>query len=1323
MIRERWAKIEELFHRAMECDPARRSRLLDEAGSSDPELRREVELLISCQPSAEGHLRAAIQTAEPLDRRAEFNGTNRFEVQRRLGAGGFGVVYQVYDRQQDAVVALKLLPDPAAGALYDFKREFRGLANTVHRNLVMLYELLSDDEQWFFTMEFVDGVDFIHYVREDSSGPPSQPHFRSTDSTISLSPQHDAPIATPDHGQMTGAAAAFGSRALLLDVDRLRAAVKQLAEGVCALHQAGKLHRDLKPSNVLVTREGRVVILDFGLTTDIVVDALTENAPIIGTPAYMSPEQAAGKPLSEASDWYSVGVMLHQALTGRIPILVRPRDMLSRKQDNDIPPPSTLVAGLPSDLNLLCRDLLRRDPSARPSGREVIERLGGTEKVAVARGLASATVKPSFIGRKGELDELRRAFEIVKAGQVAVVYVHGRSGIGKSALIGHFLKELKTRGAALVLAGRCYEQESVPYKAIDSVVDALAEHLNALPRSQLEALIPENFAALTRLFPVLEGVESFAAADKRTGNAPDLFELRRQALGAFRELLARLALHGPMILFIDDIQWGDVDSAALLGGFLRTPDPPPVMWIMCYRGDEAEASPVLQTLRLSEFALGAPIHLTDLPLNELTVPDARDLARRLLGDDTDAARAETIVRESRGNPFFLYELVRARSEEVGAATSLDNLIRSRILQLPDAARHFLELVAVAGQPISLDVVSQAAIIHGKEQAVLAVLRAGSLIRTRTAGGRNEVENYHDRTREAVAEGLSPQLLRDHHEALAFALEASGRADPEMLLTHFQGAGNSGKARVYAVTAADRAFAALAFERAAGLYRLALELGPGEAAQVQSLRERLGDALTNAGRGGEAAQAYLSATEGSTGLEKLELQRRAAAQLLMSGRIDEGLAVARGVLEAVGVKLSRTLHRSLLRYLFWRARIRLRGLSFHERDASAVPAEVRIRIDTCFSLSAGLSMVDTFWSHEFHARNLLYSLQAGDVYRISRALAQETSAYALPGGRSRRHAMEILGMATSLAAKSGDPYVIAAMKLEAGVCAFGGGQWSTCQQRMETAAAELRKSCTGVAWEIALSHMMGLVSLFFLGELKLLNERLPALLQEAEVRGDLFQGTDLRSRLAHLVHLAADEPDKAYREIETALARWPREHYHLQHWWALIACMEVDFYSGNGHAAWAHIAKQWKPLRRSLLMRIQYVRILSLDHRARAALAAAADRDCLISERKRLLKTAERHATAIQREKMPWGSSLALLLRAGVAAARTNAEEAIPLFCAAEQSLKSADMMLYAAAAKHRRGELTRSDEGRTLIATAEAEMRAQQILNPARMIDMLAPRV
>ncbi|MFY9550640.1 MAG: serine/threonine-protein kinase, partial [Thermoanaerobaculia bacterium] len=208
----------------------------------------------------------------------DFAGTERFLIRRRLGAGAYGVVYEAFDREHGNTVALKTLRHGNVDALYRLKREFRALADIAHPNLATLYEMLTDHERWFFTMELVDGANFLRAVRRD----PSPQKVRALGSTASETPSEETRTAAPNTVPLTSAP---------FDADRLRSALAQAVSGISALHAAGKLHRDIKPSNVLVTREGRLVLLDFGLVADQGPPGLDRSLSFAGTPAYMSPEQ------------------------------------------------------------------------------------------------------------------------------------------------------------------------------------------------------------------------------------------------------------------------------------------------------------------------------------------------------------------------------------------------------------------------------------------------------------------------------------------------------------------------------------------------------------------------------------------------------------------------------------------------------------------------------------------------------------------------------------------------------------------------------------------------------------------------------------------------------------------------------------------------------------------------------------------------------------------------------------------------------------------------------------------------------------------------
>src|SRR6266446_1104252 len=619
----------------------------------------------------------------------EFIGTERFILRRRLGAGGMGVVYEAHDREMDKVVALKTLTRAEAAHIYRFKREFRTLADVSHPNLVSLYELMSDGRHWFFTMELVKGVTFIQYVRPEENdeltdaadntllGP--RPRVSDTD-TEAETVEFDSSHLTYKSGEMapldeTSLFASFHK----LNEERLRSALRQLAEGVNRLHESGKLHRDIKPSNVLVTEEGRVVILDFGLVEDIHPEL--HETLLAGTPDYMSPEQGAQMAISKASDWYSVGVILYQALTGRLPFRGRFFEVMMRKQTRDPIQPREINREVPRDLNDLCIKLLRRDAEARPTGREVLRALGARTTGPLPPSFVTTTAESAFIGRERLLAELHDAFSATCEEETVSVYVHGNSGMGKSTLVRTFLDQIKEqRQHPIVFQGRCYERESVPYKAFDGVVDSLSKHLASVRHGRAEALIPRNSFALARVFPVMLQVDAIFNARSARPETVDLFTLRRQAFSALRELLARIADRRPLVIYIDDLQWADADSIFLLEDLLRPPDSPPLLLVGSFRTEDLESTPFLKQL-LHPIDVGT---CREIFVGPLAANEARELTRSLFAVTGISGEPfiESIVREAGGSPFLIEQLTQYGMMSERAATagiSLSTMLDERIL--------------------------------------------------------------------------------------------------------------------------------------------------------------------------------------------------------------------------------------------------------------------------------------------------------------------------------------------------------------------------------------------------------------------------------------------------------------------------------------------------------------------------------------------------------------------------------------------------------------------------------------------------------------------
>ncbi len=1019
-----------------------------------------------------------------------FTGTDRYRLHACLGEGGFGVVYEVEDRETGRRLALKTLKPHRSGFAANIKRlkrEFRAVADLVHPNLVGLHELSSHESRWFFTMDLVRGANFRDHVA--------------------------------------------GSEA------RLRAALAQLVAGVSALHRAGIIHRDLKPSNVLVERDGRVVILDFGLA-----DVEQPDDPDLydaGTPTFMAPEQAAGEVVTAAADWYSVGVMLYEALAGSAPA-------------------TGSLDHAPADLSRLCTELLRQDPRARPSSDQIHAMLGRRAPVVDVR-------EPYFIGRKRELAILQDAY----ARRAALVQIEGQPGVGKSALIAQFCDRLP--GDAIVLAGRCHEREAVPFKAFDGVVDALAAYLQSLPRHEAAALMPRDIALVKKLFPVLDGVA--AIHDVPTRPAPiDPREVRELSFAALKELFARISDKGPLVIVIDDLQWSDGDSERLLVHLLAPPRAS-VLIVLAYRSEDR--SPTLrETLRVLAATGARAIEIAVAPLPP---GEAEELAVAMLG--AASTTAKLIAERGEGHPLFIAELARAHDRATDSPPSLLDMLWQRVQRLSASARALVETLAVAGEPLPTGLCCAAAGLGDEAVEAVRVLRAEHLIR---AGERGDINVFHDRIRDAVIERADAGTRRKRHLSLARSLERTSNADLETLARHFDAAHEFEHAARYVLRAADAAMKSLAFDRAAQLCQMAIERKP-----TAELYEKLGESLLHGGLDAAAGKAFLEAADLSPGDHATRLRGLAGQHMLDVGDVDAGYGAIERALADVGENLPASMGQSLREAVRHIVILRLRGTRFREQDASQVARATLLRLDVLNAACMGLASADFSRGIGLYMRTARLALQVGEPHRV--AMAFILMSMIADNNRSD----VLLDEAETIATRLSDWNAVAfAMRMRAQNKHIY-GDLPRAQLMCDATSALITERCTGMGECYRFVRMLSALIDTKLGNFERADRRGQVELLAAEERGDPVAARLVGVTSLVPVGLAADDVDRAQQFYD----RTATEDRCAALLLGAEAAASIAMYRGRAHDAVAAIHSRTREIKAAGLLtppgfRLIYVRALA-----------------------------------------------------------------------------------------------------------------------------------
>lgn len=1235
----------------------------------------------------------------------------RYERLRFLGQGGNGVVHEVFDQMRGRRIALKTLSRATPQSLYRFKQEFRALAEIRHTHLVRLYELFSaEDGNACFTMELIEGEDFRKHTRAAApslSGPATREALAAPDlsavgqssvqRTPSVSPLPPTPAKLP----------------------ALRSALAQLVAGLRALHASGRLHRDIKPSNVMVSREGRVVILDFGLSSGI-LHRESDDASVSGTPEFMAPEQVQNEPLLPAADWYAVGVLLFDSLVGHPPFRGDPADVLANKLLAGTIRPSQFVHGVPRDLDELCAQLLAREPSDRPRGKDVALALESAQGIRAGATFGQSLAPAGIVSRTAELDVLLRELSAASQGTPTALFLHGVSGVGKSTLVSQFVERARREQHAITFEWRVYEQEAIPFRALDGLLDQLCERLRTAPEVGSSSAPMSAREALGQLFPVLRSLSGFNP--DRPGRRPDPLLTRRLAARGLLGLLRGVARHGPLVLVMDDAQWGDLDSAGLLGDALAEVVDLPVLFVFVHRELGAEGSRFLSKVR----AQTAHLATRELALGTLSALDVRELLVGTLGSESAVSDelVDAVVRHSSGNAFLVQELAHTVGPGAalqvpsllgsGAAASLDGLLLSQRLEgLEDAARRLLEVVSTSGRAVRTETAAAAAGVDARLDALVSSLSQRRLLRTAHDGEVELLEVRHDRIREWILVRLSADERRGYHRRLAKALEATPDAEPDVWLEHWLSADDPAQIRRAGLAAAERATARLALKRAEALYRTVLAQGQPDAQQAREVYRALAEVLEWDGRGADAAAAYLEAAELTSGVERSALQSSAGMRLIYAGRFSEGAQRLRASLLELGLPAPSSGLQALARLVIERFRLaRLEG-HLGLRASTEYSEEGEARVDVLHAAAFGFILTDPLVGECMQVVHVVAAQKYGSETQLARALSLEASQRAhRPRRRGQADAAALFGRAEQIATDAKDEDLLEFIQACRGVAEFLVGRWSRAHELLRDAYRDVPRHRAG--WHTT-AWTYDVLALCNLGRFQEVGRRSAELIEAADARGDRFTSSMLRVCARAPFLLARGDSQAARAELVEGMQVWDLPRFLVQHWRAMWWSTEADLYDGLGRAARERCLREEKRLEKSFLLRVHYIRAMTCFLRARCALATF-DEDPRARAAETL--TWQRKLSA---EGSPWTNALAAIVLAGESLARGALEPGAEYLRRAAVLSERADMVVHAHVCRSILGEVIGGSNGEQLRRESETALRELGVEHPRRFAAALLP--